>query len=369
MAYTRKPTQRPTNAPRFTVVPRLDICSHPTLQVLDVVFDDDSTWRVINFYHDIRDDTSLQALLALDIDALTPTLIVGDFNTHSQTWSLPNTPRSPWATQIERWAAINILPLANTPGEVTRKGAEHERDSVIDLAWYNEAAIQFTTFSDLKVDWAGSLGSDHAMLTISGHAQEEVIGHNDDGNLGFVIDPERGEEWIRAFKARSSHVQFQLPPSLDEIEAVAASLAEDIQQTNSEVLRRHRPAHPKASPWWNAACAIATQTLRDAQNADSRSLAHARLKGMVRVAKRKWADKYIEQAKLWDVAAWRHGRKLSKVPLLQGPDSLVHSHKEVANILSQRFFPRAPREVDPHFPDDLAPHVTYPPTPSQSTRQ
>jgi hypothetical protein len=42
--------------------------------------------------------------------------------------------------------------LANTLGEVTQKGAEHKRDSEIDLAWYNEAAIQFTTSLDLKVD-------------------------------------------------------------------------------------------------------------------------------------------------------------------------------------------------------------------------
>jgi hypothetical protein len=61
-----------------------------------------------------------------------------------------------------------LLTLANDPGVITRKGAEHEHDSVIDLVWYNEAAIQLTTFSDLKVDWEGSLGLDHAMLVISG---------------------------------------------------------------------------------------------------------------------------------------------------------------------------------------------------------
>lgn len=357
MAYSRKPTQRPTNTPRFTVVPRIDICSHPTLQVLDVVFDDNKTWRVINFYHDIRDDTSLQALLALDIDALTPTLIVGDFNTHSRSWSLPDTPRSRWATRIEEWAARNLLTLANNPGEITRKGAEHERDSVIDLAWYNEVAIQLTTFSDLKINWEGSLGSDHAMLVTSGHPPLEEAGTDCRGNLGFLIDPDRGEEWTRAFKARSSlsHFHFQPSPSPDEVEAAAASLTKDIQQTNEEVLCRRHPAHPKASPWWNAACAIATQTLRDAQDAESKSLAHARLKGTVRAAKRKWADEYIEQAQLWDVAAWRHGRRLSKVPSLQGPEGLVHAHEEVADILSQRFFPRSPQEVNPHFLDDPPP--------------
>ena len=241
--------------------------------------------------------------------------------------------------------------LANNPGEITRRGTEHERDSVIDLAWYNEAAVDSTIFSDLTIDWGGSLGSDHAMLTIAGHTQEAtVLDRNNE--LGFLIDPERGEDWIRAFKARSRYPPFQHSPSLDEVETAAAALTEDIQRTNEEILRKRRPAHPKASPWWNAACAIATQTLQDATGTEARKLAHARLKGTVRAAKKKWADDYIEKAQLWDVAAWRHGRKLSKVPSLQGPEGLVHSHEEVAEILSQRFFPRAPHEVDPQFPDD-----------------
>jgi hypothetical protein len=338
------------------VVPRLDICSHPTLQVLDIVFDDEKTWRVINFYNDVQDNTSRQALLSLDIDALIPTLIIGDFNTHSPTWSPPDVPRSSWATRLEEWAAYNLLELANDPGVITRKGPGKDKDSVIDLAWYNEAAIRSTTFSDLKVDWEGSLGSDHAMLTVSGHAQVEEAAPDREGDLGFLIDPEKGEEWIRAFKARSSHFHLSPSPSPDEIEAAADSLTGDIRRTNEEVLRKRRPAHPKASPWWNAACAIATKTLRGAQDAESRSLAHARLKGTVRAAKRKWADEYTEQAQLWDVAAWRHGRRLSKVPSLQGPEGLVHSHGEVAEILSQRFFPRSPREVDPCFPDDPLPY-------------
>ena len=36
MAYVCKLTQFSTKDPRFTVVPRLDICLHPALQVLDV---------------------------------------------------------------------------------------------------------------------------------------------------------------------------------------------------------------------------------------------------------------------------------------------------------------------------------------------
>jgi hypothetical protein len=362
MAYARKRPHHDPTTPPFTIVPRLDVCAHPCIQVLDIVHDNEQ-WRVINVYHDVRDITCLQALLALDIDATTPTLVVGDFNAHSQTWSAPDNPRCQHARRIEEWAAANLLTLANTPGEITRRGAEHERDSVIDLAWYNEAAIQAGTFTGLQVDWAGSLGSDHAALHVKGHTREAPPEGDSEDNLGYVVDPEKSEEWIEAFKERSINLPFQLHPSSDEVEEAAASLTRDIQRTNEEIFQKRHPAHPKASPWWNAACDIAVQNLREAQTDDSRKTAHGKLKGTVRTAKRMWADDYIEKAQLWEVAAWRHGRRLNKVQSLQGPEGLAHSHEEVADILSHRFFSQDPPRVSTHFPDDPPPHPTRTLTP------
>ena len=43
MAYARRRAVNPTLEPPFTVVPRLDLAAHPCLQVLDIVFDED-TW-------------------------------------------------------------------------------------------------------------------------------------------------------------------------------------------------------------------------------------------------------------------------------------------------------------------------------------
>jgi hypothetical protein len=357
MAYSCKPTQEGDNTTHFTVVPRLDVCAHPTIQVLDLIFEKEQ-WRVINFYHDIRDNTCLQKLLEIDIDAVIPTLVIGDFNTHSRAWSPPDTPRSHWAGRLEEWAAGNLLTLANNPGEITRKGAAHERDSVIDLAWYNEAAIQAATFTGLAIDWEGSLASDHAMIHITGHTREKSENQNLETDLGFVIDPEKSEEWIRTFKGKSSAFSFQINPTAEEVEKEAEAFTTDICQSNEEVFRRRKPPHPRASPWWNAACSIATQNLRNARTTEMQSIAQARLKGTVRVAKRKWADDYIEKAQLWEVAAWRHGRRVSKVPSLQGPDGLVHTHEEVADVLSQRFFKQTPPRVEPSFGDDPPPRPT-----------
>jgi hypothetical protein len=258
MAYARKNTDQSHDTPHFTVVPRIDICTHPTIQVLDIILDKEQ-WHVINFYHNIQDNTSLQTLLALDIDATIPTLLIGDFNLHSQTWSTPDTPGSPKATCFEVWVATNLLSLANNPGEVMRRGPKHERDSVIDLAWYNEAAIQTATFTGLEVNWAGSLGSDHAMLCMTGHTHR-VAAPDKGKDLGYVIDPEKGEEWKHTFSARSLPLQphFHRPPTPEEVKKAAEALTEDIQHTNEEVFNKRHPPHPKASPWWTAACAIAT---------------------------------------------------------------------------------------------------------------
>jgi hypothetical protein len=75
----------------FMVVPRHDVSDHPCVQVLDIVFDT-TTWQVINIYHNVHNITSLRALTNLDIDMLTPTLVMGNFNTHADTWSPPDIP-------------------------------------------------------------------------------------------------------------------------------------------------------------------------------------------------------------------------------------------------------------------------------------
>ena len=99
---------------------------------------------------------------------------MGDFNTHSPRWSPLNVPHSHWATNIEEWAMSNLLTLANTPGTITHRGASHERDSTIDLTWFIEAAVLAANFSNLEIDWEGSLGSDNALLKVKGQAHNNT---------------------------------------------------------------------------------------------------------------------------------------------------------------------------------------------------
>jgi hypothetical protein len=303
MTYAHRQAITPQTEPPFTVVPRLDLAAHPCLQILDVVFDN-ATWCVINFYHDVRDNSCLWALTNLDIDAVIPTLVIGNFNAHSLSWSPLDIPRSRWSNQIEEWAATNLLILANNPGEITRQGVDHECDSVIDLAWYNEAAIQTNTFDNLQIDWEGSLGSDHALLHIEGQSHPTTDMPLENTDLGVIVDPKKKQEWIKAFTSRPPPTLLPLTPTTEEVDYAAEMLYEDIQSANCQSLCQRRPWHPKAAPWWNEECQAVVQALCDTRDSATRSAAHAQLKRTVRKAKRTWADDYIGKAKLWDVAAW-----------------------------------------------------------------
>ena len=68
------------------MVVRQDVGCHPCLLILDL-HAGSTCLHVINFYHDVEDTTSLGALLALDLDPTVPTLLIGDFNLHSPSWS------------------------------------------------------------------------------------------------------------------------------------------------------------------------------------------------------------------------------------------------------------------------------------------
>jgi hypothetical protein len=139
---------------------------------------------------------------------------------------------------------------------------------------------------------------------------------------------------------------------------VVAALTDNIHQTNIEILCKRRPHHPKAASWWNPACTIMVQNLRNAHGPLAQKITHGRLRGTIRAAKCKWVDKYIEKAQLWDIASWRHGHRLTKIPALKGPEGLVHAHDQIADILLQRFFAQTPPTVNTQFNDDPPPCPT-----------
>ena len=112
------------------------------------------------------------------------------------------------------------------------RGTEHKHNSVIDLVWFNKAAIQASTFMELKVDWEGSLESDHTLLQVADcmcdNRQQTVT----EANQGFIINPDQKEDWLRLFKACMLPVALPSTPTAEEVEQAAAGLLTDIQETN-----------------------------------------------------------------------------------------------------------------------------------------
>jgi len=117
--------------------------STPCTVVIDVLKENAITLRLVNVYHDVpMRGHSLTSIFSHDADELTPTLFVGDFNTHSPLWSLPHSTTSSWARDFEDWmghTSLSILNPLDTPTWVGSKPMD--KPSVLDLALANKAAL------------------------------------------------------------------------------------------------------------------------------------------------------------------------------------------------------------------------------------
>jgi hypothetical protein len=158
MTYKRK--QVANRITPLKVVPRLDLAKHPTILITDIYVHKDMI-RIVNFYNDMDDTTSLNTLLSFDLDPTVPTLLLGDFNLHSHTWSPSSWERSTNTPHFEQWAATQTFSLQTTPGDITRRGTSNEHPSTLDLTWHNWAMELNVAITPPTLDWASSLGSDH----------------------------------------------------------------------------------------------------------------------------------------------------------------------------------------------------------------
>ena len=91
----------------------------------------------------------------------------------------------------------NLLSLANTPGIITHKGTNNEKDSIFDLPWLNATAINEATFSNLQVDWEDSLGSNHVVLHVMARTFNPTrLPPNLKMDPGYLIEDRAKQKWI-----------------------------------------------------------------------------------------------------------------------------------------------------------------------------
>ena len=78
--------------------------------------------RIINVYHDKPiTGHQLTHLFSHPLDDNIPTLVMGDFNTHSPRWSLPHSTPSSWASAFHEWMDTNGLETLNPVSRFTWK--------------------------------------------------------------------------------------------------------------------------------------------------------------------------------------------------------------------------------------------------------
>ena len=92
MMYTRQHSRvRQRQLIPWRCVVRYDLGHHPCLLVADI-HDGPAVLQIVTFYNDIDDPSALPALLHLDLPPDIPTILVGNFNLHSPSWSPPDVP-------------------------------------------------------------------------------------------------------------------------------------------------------------------------------------------------------------------------------------------------------------------------------------
>ena len=343
----------------FSVTNRIDLASNYHTMTLDI-HTDHETFRIYNIYHDActadREDDeqtiqtsretrqrSLNNITSIDLDPRIPTIMGGDFNTHSRTWSPHGIRQSPWALDLEEWAVSQTLDLMNPPGVPTRHGDRRQRDSTLDLIWRNEAAVLDDSFQNLDIDFASSLGSDHAAIWVTYHLTHAPQEAPPDTRPPYIIQEAAHKYWVKNFKA-----DLLLPPlTMDKhaIDAEAERLTRRIEDISVKTFEPRHDKPLKCARWWNDSCREAVMTIRNAQSDEDRRAANKALRSAIRSAKQEWANDFLKDATsgdLWTAASWRHGRRIRSIPALITDNGLSNNTTEMAEALRHRFFKDQP---------------------------
>ena len=242
---------------------RLDLCAHPCILITDFSFND-TLWRTINFYNDMDDVSALTMLLSLDLDPTVHTVLVGDFNSHSRSWSPAGWDNySTSASRIEEWASCQGLQLLSWPGTITHRGENRARDSTIDLVWANQAADMAGTFVVREVNWEDSYASDHALIQIRATSSQKARRLPIDRTTGFqtTATAKVWEAWANSLKEA---IPTKIPPLLTpfDIDEHVDLIYFAIHRACKAHLKKRGAVPGFNSKWWNEECRTLAKQVR-----------------------------------------------------------------------------------------------------------
>ena len=206
------------------------------------------------------------------------------------------------------------------------------------------------------MDWAGSYGSDHALLCILAYAQRTIWNPRTHRPTRFDtdLDPDEWDLWHQILNdfTPSPNTLLLSPTHVDDcVDTIHMAFHEACLQTMKKV--GAQPA--RQACWWTDECRDASLALQNANPRERKDKAR-QLKTVVRAAKRTWADNYITTANIWEVASWHHGRCSSHIPARVNHDGeLVFDHEDISSLLCERFFTEDTGTIPLHMPDNPHP--------------
>jgi hypothetical protein len=221
------------------------------------------------------------------------------------------------------------------------------------------------TFVGADVNFGDSVGSDHALIRTIASTLVPIHRAKTDRTDRFDmdIDSEAWDEWNRILRFHLPPLITPATPSL--VDYMVDNVYTAFNEACKATMKTVGTAPGFNSRWWNDECREAAKAMRDGFWTDeAQCAANKHLKKVVREAKRSWANEYITTANVWEVAAWRHGRRSSHIPALRNHDNeLVYDHEGLASLLSARFFAEEGEPIPTHFADDPEPRPVRPFTP------
>ena len=313
-----------------------NLTSHPLASVDSMILDfafEEEILRIINVYHHIPNSSpsrhNLLHLFSSHIDPFIPTLLLGDFNTHSHIWSFPYSTISPWASELVDWFDDQGLELLNPPCVATwESGRDDWHPSVLNLALINEAAVISRQISDLQISFDESISSDHAALCLLWYPAEAIALAPPPELSGFIVDELLRDSWTKIFSLCPS-TPISDAASLD---LAAQQLHSDMDQASAENFKPRRAPDPRGVRWWNPDCDVALHSVH-ASRGKPRKQAVKHLRCTIAASKRNWSHSFLHHTtadKLWEAAAWRKGRSIKRIPpLLVAPAHLSDDIREM----------------------------------------
>lgn len=337
---------------RFSV--RDDVWSHPDASGLDVTMENGTTVRVVNKYHQERRGGGGWCLrqLPAGISRGQTTMILGDFNAHSNVWDA----RVRIALREEDVLDAmdrEKMALINEEDRITRRGASG--GSVLNLAWISEDCTHRATWELREED---NVGSDHAAIRIRLLQDKGAQAAPTSTRLAFQkadweVVKEEAKKLVEREKGRWEEARRK-----GDVEEMGKIL----EECHVEAMEKGVPsarAHWRSKGWFReevkAKRSKMAQQRRWARNSqepeDHREWRRLRNDYFhtIRRKKREQWDKFVQQAEggeMWGIWKMASTKRTSRTPTLVDPRTgdVAHTFPQKEEMLAKLLFPRKPAE-------------------------